>query len=426
MDNEELKKRLDNAEKEKDEAKKRYDDAEAKLQIWQSELGNSWRNNTEYISYQNYVRELGDIYNNLLQIYNTLLQKISNPAIPMHVKEDKEYSATLSQAGSNFYAKLIEEYSIGQKTIISPISQDLSATTNSFEWEKSVENSAENRTNYLRYIKDEILVGIEDFPINVFDGSGETNLLDAYLGERKLRGTCDVMISSCIETFDKLINCHVIFEVKKLIVDKNVRQAKLELLCADYHSNYTVIVVLTDLMDKWKFFWLEKPDTADNKTKTAYICGATVTRNLAIGYLRYHLKWVAKRRRKEEARIGLDFSDPFDDEDECKDDDVEEQTKKKRKLTTERRPTFLGTKYSLCHLSKYGNNNDLSDEQIRSIALTNFIRKYEDDFQDWIVPEEKEVAVDKADSNSKVLEWVSSISEKDGVLAKQESSSTVV
>ncbi|KAJ3267686.1 hypothetical protein HDV01_004445 [Terramyces sp. JEL0728] len=232
------------------------------------------------------------------------------------------------------------------------------------------------------------------------------------------------MISSCEGTYDKLITCHVIIEVKKSIKSNNFTQAKLELLCADSLSNFSVIVVLTDLKDDWHFFWLENPNKHDKHT--AILCSTKVNRDLAIGYLCYHLKWIAKRRLKEETNFDFDFSDPFDDEDECKDEDPEEQTKKKRKLTTER-TAYLGTKYSLCYTSKYGErDNNLSLEQIRSIALANFIKKYEDDFQDWIVPEEKEVVIDKPDSNSKVLEWVNSISEKDSLLAKQESSTTVV
>ncbi|KAJ3257810.1 hypothetical protein HK103_004278 [Boothiomyces macroporosus] len=46
----------------------------------------------------------------------------------------------------------------------------------------------------------------------------------------------------------------------------------------------------------------------------------------------------------------------------------------KRRLETGRRPTFLGTKYSLCIFSKYGNNNDLSAEQIESIAHGNITK----------------------------------------------------
>ncbi|KAJ3316258.1 hypothetical protein HDV06_003949, partial [Boothiomyces sp. JEL0866] len=89
MDNEELKKRLDNAEREKDEAKADYDDAKSKFKVWKQSRPNLSLNDPEFIYYQQEVNRLGDIYKISKQNYDTLLQKISNPAIPMHVKEDK-------------------------------------------------------------------------------------------------------------------------------------------------------------------------------------------------------------------------------------------------------------------------------------------------------------------------------------------------
>ncbi|KAJ3308044.1 hypothetical protein HDV04_001937 [Boothiomyces sp. JEL0838] len=424
MDNEQLKKRLDNAEKEKDEAKADYDDAKSKFKVWKQSRPNLSWNDPEFIYYQQEVNRLGDIYKISKQNYDTLLQKISNPTIPMHVKENE---CSISQAGSTFLRSIFSIYNIVGKSTKFAISQDLSAiNTEPFEWLSSVENSTENRTNYLKYIKDNVLADIVEYPVNAFDAAAEPTLLNTDLGGQPVKGSCDIMLSSCDTTHFKLEACHVVIELKKTVKPKDFIQAKLQLLCADNLSTYSVIVVLTDLKDDWYFYWIEEPDKK-NKKSTAILYSTMVTRDLAIGYLRYHLKWVAKRRLKEDTTFNFDFSDPFDDEDDCKDDDVEEQSRKKQKLIKDKRPTFLGTKYASCYISKHGeDDNNLSMEEARALAIENFISKYREDLKDMIV--EKEETVEIPDNSATVSKWLGTlpISDKETSLAKQESSATVV
>ena len=48
----------------------------------------------------------------------------------------------------------------------------------------------------------------------------------------------------------------ILFGLKKLIIKANTLQIMTELIAVDLKSKYTVLAVLTDLMDDWRLYWL--------------------------------------------------------------------------------------------------------------------------------------------------------------------------
>jgi 1,2-phenylacetyl-CoA epoxidase catalytic subunit len=112
---------------------------------------------------------------------------------------------------------------------------------------------------------------------------------------------------------------HIVFELKKPTIKENkIEQAKLQLLSAGRRSSYDLIMVLTDLNDSWTILWLEKM-ARTRRGKIARMCSTDVTRSLAIGFLRYHLKIVDKMRilDQTESKLDIKYDDEYKDEDDC-------------------------------------------------------------------------------------------------------------
>ncbi len=74
-----------------------------------------------------------------------------------------------------------------------------------------------------------------------------------------LKGTADVAIvdRACVSSGFVSRGLLVIFEFKKAVADIDGRQAIAEFIAADIHSNFSVVLVLTDLNNTWRFFWAD-------------------------------------------------------------------------------------------------------------------------------------------------------------------------
>lgn len=142
-------------------------------------------------------------------------------------------------------------------------------------------------------------------------------------------------------------SAHVLFELRRPENENDkLTQAQLELLAADRISNYRIIVILTDLQDSWKLLWLEKaPPSEETKGQLAHVCCTEVTAELAIGFLRHHLKVISKML----ARGGFVVAPEDGDGDDGRDDDDSGNDKdqnKRRKIagsSSKDRPTFAAT-----------------------------------------------------------------------------------
>lgn len=113
------------------------------------------------------------------------------------------------------------------------------------------------RQGYLSYLKSNITLTSE---IDWYDPKPKKDLL--FLDDEALpfsvSGTTDVIIADKLfaKVHDMRNGIHVGFEIKKKIQDSHIHQAIGELIIANIISQFPVLIVLTDLMNEWIFFWL--------------------------------------------------------------------------------------------------------------------------------------------------------------------------
>jgi hypothetical protein len=158
------------------------------------------------------------------------------------------------------------------------------------------------------YLNDNIVSDLLEYPMTVFDATQESDLLDAEFNEDfSVTGTCDAIISSTDDVECMIQASHDLFELKKRTnTNTKTNQAILEILSAVKRSNFPVIMVVTDLNDFWKLFWIEEIPKNPRRLLSR-ICSVEVSKNLAVGFLRYHLKLVAKMRAKDEIGFKVDL-----------------------------------------------------------------------------------------------------------------------
>ena len=141
-----------------------------------------------------------------------------------------------------------------------------------------------------------------------------------------------------------------------------------------------------------------------HKGKIARICSTEVTRSLAIGFLRYHLKIVAKMRRLDQTESTLDikYDDEYKDE-----DDFMEHPNKKQKFLSKSRPTFMASSYSdaVWENRDQSHSIDMSESQLMDIAISNYIHLNKQDFKSMLKVKEKKPLTTQ-ESITMVEDWV--------------------
>ncbi|CAG8814000.1 13794_t:CDS:1, partial [Gigaspora rosea] len=134
--------------------------------------------------------------------------------------------------------------------------------TNAFQWSELTERAQKDgERGYLSYLR-AILQIATFWGLGLCDATNETSLLSTGndILPVRLSGTTDVAIvdrhSIALQMPEKHIR--ILFELKKTIVKADTYQIMAELIAADLKSIYSVLAVLTDLNDDWRFYWLEK------------------------------------------------------------------------------------------------------------------------------------------------------------------------
>jgi hypothetical protein len=425
------KKAMDKAQAEYDEAKEEYKEAkEAFTEEWKKKNpAGSKAEMLDYLSkveickeYSAAVESCRSTYDKLVETYNGLVKKMPNPgtfdqeqflsALRYHIKqamkEEKESKVQMSEAKSSFVNNLLEDHKIKLlfMNVNETISQQLAVPEIiPFEWHSSKEDSEENRNSYIKYLNDTILCADLEYPMTVFDPTQQADLLDAEFNEDfAVTGTCDALISSTNDLDGMIHACHVIFELKKPTnKNKKTNQAILEFLSAGKRSTFPVIMVLTDLNDFWKLLWLEEIAPQNRQSHIARICIVEVSRNVAIGFLRYHLKLIAKMRGNDQTELSLDFK--YDDEYQ---DDDEAPPKKKQRFISKSRPTFMASSYSAAvwAASDHSALNNYTKEQLMDIAVSNFIKDNKQDFKGLVKIKEKQELIPQTSGLTLVQDWL--------------------
>ncbi|CAG8443941.1 6463_t:CDS:2 [Acaulospora morrowiae] len=127
-----------------------------------------------------------------------------------------------------------------------------------FRWTDAIENSQKER--YKFYLTNILKLG-RFLRLGLYDSTGDGSFLSTNTDflPINLSGTADLVIvdrhSITSQAQEKHIR--VLFKVKKAIIKKHTFQIMAELISADLKSTYTVLAVLTNLVDDWRFFWIK-------------------------------------------------------------------------------------------------------------------------------------------------------------------------
>lgn len=129
-----------------------------------------------------------------------------------------------------------------------------------FRWDDDVRISEKaHQDRYLPYLQEVLLM-----PRDLQLAAAPNNLLDTddRLGF-KLTGTSDVVVLD--REIDRAIGheaaIRALFELKKKVNERAVKQGAAELIAAAVKAQYSPFVVLTDLVDDWRFLWLKERRT---------------------------------------------------------------------------------------------------------------------------------------------------------------------
>jgi hypothetical protein len=291
--------------------------------------------------------------------------------LPLRLKEllneERENEARMSTAGSDFVNGLLDDLNIDVKMKRGAISEALADDVDvaAFVWHASKEESRENRTNYIRYIRD-ILSLNDNTYFFTHDVASDDRLLDLAIRDRYVKGTADVIISASEGFVAK--TAQIVFEMQKPDDSKNkFNQIVLEVLSAQYKSSYGVVGVLTDLVDNWRIFWFEKADDGQ-----ACLVETRLTRQLAVGFLRLHLALLKSMMDKNETKIRPEFDPDYDRD---KDEDI---GRKRRRIMDKSHPSFNATNVVRIRSSAIGalSGDIVTEDQVFRAYVMNWIRDH--------------------------------------------------
>ena len=136
----------------------------------------------------------------------------------------------------------------------------LATQPTAFRWDDDVRISEKaQQDRYMSYLQEVLLM-----PRDLHLAAAPNNLLDTddRLGF-KLTGTSDAVVLD--REIDRAIGheaaIRALFELKKKVNERAVKQGAAELIAAAVKAQYSPFVVLTDLVDDWRFLWLKERRT---------------------------------------------------------------------------------------------------------------------------------------------------------------------
>ncbi|GBB94397.1 hypothetical protein RclHR1_23480002 [Rhizophagus clarus] len=149
-----------------------------------------------------------------------------------------------------------------------------------FRWTDAIERSQSDR--YKPYLTNILRLGTFR-TLGLYDPTGDDSFLSTNTDILPIRlsGTTDLVIvdrhSIASQAQEKHIR--VLFELKKVVNKKHTFQTMAELISADLKTKYSVLAVLTDLIDDWRFFWI----------RGKIIMRLTLTRTESVALIRHNL-----------------------------------------------------------------------------------------------------------------------------------------
>ena len=199
----------------------------------------------------NFIQQIGHIYDFVArQELEEATVQISNPGVT-------KYNRTVKKVGVRLDAAVWDEKPTGL--------EDLASRMVSHTWLPGKEDSPDNRRAYMRYLNDQNNITLPNGG-KLFEGNSVDDFLSLDMGalEVKMSGNIDVVLAAerhqDVETTRE--NMWAGIELKK---EENKRHAEihrqviLQHLCASFLNEDTgIVTIMTDLCDRWHFFWFSK------------------------------------------------------------------------------------------------------------------------------------------------------------------------
>ncbi|CAG8842716.1 35527_t:CDS:2, partial [Gigaspora margarita] len=200
----------------------------------------------------NVANKWGNNLAKFILVYYMLLMSITEFQSESSMKQTIDLFTDTTQQFRQFIDKCTKK----RKVSLSKIGQaDLDELLNRFSLDK--QGYRVIRQGYLSYLKSIITLTSE---IYWYDPKLEKDLL--FLDNEALlfsvSGMTDVIIADKLfaKVHDLHNGIHVGFEIKKKIQNSHIHQAISELIIANIILQFPVLIVLTDLINEWIFFWL--------------------------------------------------------------------------------------------------------------------------------------------------------------------------
>lgn len=169
--------------------------------------------------------------------------------------ESGETEVSISKISKHRYEKLLSEGGFERKTVHLDTPSD-PLVIPAFQWTPDADEPTQYR-EYLAWLE-RYFPPRED--LQYYNGSNSPELLTTANATPRfrLKGTTDVAVVEKMYVASDNVSSgiRVAIKLKKTPAGKHVMQAVTELLCATAKSNFTVVVVLTDLGEYFQFFWL--------------------------------------------------------------------------------------------------------------------------------------------------------------------------
>jgi len=182
-----------------------------------------------------------------------------NLAFQEEIRKDKKTTVSISRMTQKQITALLGEHGLRLKTVkfnVTPTTKPIQP----FIWgDKKEDAYAQGAQGYLNWLNSNI-----DLPDDAqfYIASSKTNLLSTTLAcsQFNISGTLDTAIVDRINVESRNIagGIRVGLEHKKQVMESDISQAIVELITANLCSIYPVVMVLTDLGERWQFFWLQR------------------------------------------------------------------------------------------------------------------------------------------------------------------------
>ncbi|CAG8589808.1 11761_t:CDS:2 [Funneliformis mosseae] len=244
--------------------------------------------------------------NDIITILDTMkeMNKEMNEKIDNLIKDKSVIQ--ISSVNEEYLAKILEYTGLDYKTTtleeeLPGLDLNLNERINAFKWSDEAERLQNGR--YKTYITNILKLG-SFRRLGIYDTINDNSFLttSADILPMKLSGTTNLVIVDRHSIAMQLPEKHIriLFELKKIIVKADTFQIMAELISADLKSNYTILAVLTDLIDDWRFYWLNDNDRN--------IIGFKLPRVNAVALLRKNLAFSElEQERSENKELGQEL-----------------------------------------------------------------------------------------------------------------------